>query len=74
MVLGPCLKWIPHGTGLDGQRAVPRQLHKKLGKKTWQFQAGDTSSETRRNVQYFPTKTDAEIADATGVIEAQCHS
>ena len=68
MALGPYLKRIPARSGIYFQRAVPRNLHKTLGKKTWQWKAGNTVAEARRTVQGFLVRTDAEIAAATGAI------
>jgi len=68
MALGPYLKRIPGRSGIYFQRAVPRSLQDKLGKKTWQWKAGDTAIDARRAVQAFLVRTDAEIADATGTI------
>lgn len=68
MALGPYLKRIPARSGIYFQRAVPRNLHKTLGKKTWQWKAGNTVAEARRAVQGFLVRTDAEIAAATGAI------
>lgn len=68
MALGPYLKRIPNRSGIYFQRACPRPLQQKLGKKSWQWKAGDTLIEARRNVQVFLAKTDQEIADATGTI------
>ena len=70
MTLGPYLKRIPGRTGIYFQRAVPRPLHQRLGKKTWQFKAGNTVAEARRAVQGLMLRTDAEIAAATGVVNA----
>ena len=66
--IGPYLKRIPNRSGIYFQRAVPRPLQKKLGKKTWQFKAGDTVQQARRAVNDFLVQTDAEIARATGAI------
>lgn len=68
MALGPYLKRIPNRSGIYFQRACPRPLQQKLGKKSWQWKAGDTLIEARRNVQVFLAKTDQEIALATGTI------
>jgi len=68
MTLGPYLKRIPGRTGIYFQRAVPRSLHTHLGKKTWQYKAGNTVAEARRAVQGLLMRTDAEIAAATGTI------
>jgi len=66
--LGPYLKRVPNRSGIYFQRAVPRPLQRKLGKKSWQWKAGDTLIEARRNVQLFLAKTDLEIAQATGTV------
>ena len=66
--LGPYLKRVPNRSGIYFQRAVPRPLQQKLGKKSWQWKAGDTLIQARRNVQEFLAKTDLEIANATGQV------
>ena len=66
--LGPYLKRIPNRTGIYFQRAVPRALQEKLGKKSWQWKAGETFIQARRNVQELLAKTDEEIALATGTV------
>jgi hypothetical protein len=66
--LGPYLKRIPNRTVIYFQRAVPRALQEKLGKKSWQWKAGETFIQARRNVQELLAKTDEEIALATGTV------
>ena len=68
MALGPYLKRIPNRTGIYFQRAVPRPLQQKLGKKSWQWKAGDTLTQARRNVQGLLANTDLEIAMVTGTV------
>lgn len=66
--IGPYLKRIPNRSGIYFQRAVPRPLQQKLGKKTWQWKAGDTVQQAQRAVNDFLVQTDREIAEATGTI------
>ena len=66
--IGPYLKRIPNRSGIYFQRAVPRPLQGKLGKKTWQWKAGDNVQQARRVVNEFLSQTDREIALATGQI------
>jgi len=64
----PYIKRIPGRSGFYAQRAVPRPLQDKLGKKTWIRKVGNTMQEARRNLAGFLTFTDQEIALATGTI------
>ena len=53
MSLGPYLKRIPGLTGIYFQRAVPRPLHQKLKKETWQFKASNTVAEALETMVTF---------------------
>ena len=62
------LKRLTGRSGWYFQRAVPKALQPKLGKKTWSWKAGHTQLEARRAVLGFLIRTDAEIVLATGTI------
>lgn len=64
----PYLKYLAGRRGWYFQRAVPRDLHTTIGKKTWIYKAGDSLADARRAVADFLTMTDAEIAQARGVV------
>ena len=62
------VKSIPGRSGYYFQRAVPRQLQDKIGKKTWIWKAGDSLEEARRKLAEYLIETDALIANAKGEV------
>ena len=69
----PYIKRIPGRSGFYAQRAVPRPLQHKLGKKTWIRKVGNTMQEARRNLADFLNFTDLEIANASGQVNEALH-